>query len=189
MTETKSEQAARLFRAGLTTEGIGAEMGISRRRVDYHLACYRIDHPGKLPYRVTGRKPRVPSPASWSPERVAFLKAADVARETAASLLPQINALTPGPDRPVPYKALAGKLDRMRAKAGIEAPRRATWEEACSAVGLRFREVPKETVPTEWTGIMRGKPPNHADMVARHVAQAGQSRRAVADVYARGLVG
>lgn len=189
MTEIRSEQAARLFRDGLTTAEIGAAMGVTRRRVDYHLACYRIAHPGELPYRVTGRKPRAPLPKAWSPERVAFLKSADVARLTIADLLPEINAITPGPSRPLTKKALTAKYDRMRAAMGIENANGQTWEDACGAAGLLFDDAPEEPIPAGRRGIMTGKPPNHDELVARKVVQAAQSRHAVAEVYARGLVG
>lgn len=59
---------------------------------------------------------------------------------------------------------------------------------------LRFARVVRQSKPSTekmaYTrqGIMKGKPPNHAEMIAARVAMAARSRLAVADVGVRGLV-
>lgn len=52
--------------------------------------------------------------------------------------------------------------------------------------GLRLQVVKLAIPPRQ--GIMTGKPPNHADLIAARVAMAARSRLAVADVGVRGLV-
>lgn len=51
---------------------------------------------------------------------------------------------------------------------------------------IRFDPPPSEPIPPR-RGIMQGKPPNHAQLVAAKVAQCGQARRGVGLAFVRGL--
>ena len=56
---------------------------------------------------------------------------------------------------------------------------------AQAGAAVRLQEVVTQPPPRQ--GIMSGKPPNHAEMVAAKVAQCSQSRRAVGPAFVRGL--
>jgi hypothetical protein len=57
---------------------------------------------------------------------------------------------------------------------------------AQAGAAVRLQEVVTKPPPRE--GIMSGKPPNHADMVAARVAMSERTRCAVAILNVRGMV-
>lgn len=137
------------------------------------------------------------SVTTWSDERVAYLRAYYPTRTRGATILAALNAM-PGPT--ITYGAMGGKaayLNILRPPGLMGRPPQddsmfaasCRWEDACDAAGLRFDDIPDpDAVPPPRRGIMSGKPPNHAEMVAARVAMASQARMAVADVGVRGLV-
>jgi hypothetical protein len=60
--------------------------------------------------------------------------------------------------------------------------------DAFGAVGVLFTDIPDPDAPAPpRRGIMSGKPPNHAEMVAARVAMASQARMGVGDGFVRPL--
>jgi len=140
-------------------------------------------------------------PSNWTPERDALLcklRASDMRRP---EILARINdrfepkvTVSQMQERARTISARRGK--RVASKPdGANTGTRIRTEDAYRAMSdkfaragsaVRLQVVEIKAPPRQ--GIMRGKPPNHAEMVAAKVAMASQARMAVADVGVRGLI-
>jgi hypothetical protein len=140
-------------------------------------------------------------PSLWTPERDALL------RELRASDMPRPEILERINDGFEPTVTLSQMVERartIRAKRGepvvsnanhfAAGPRYRTDDEyrtmsdqfAQAGRDLRLQEVTFAPPPRQ--GIMSGKPPNHAEMVAARVAMSERTRTGVGEAYVRGLV-
>lgn len=190
-----------MARTGMSYRAIAAKVGVSHATVRHRLSVYREAHPDSLPYRypaVAETKRRCGSTAAWSAERDEHLANEWPLGTPWGDVLEALNAMD-GPE--LEYHTMAMRAARL----GIRRPpgtwarsldaadsifsQGCRWEDACDAAGLRFDDIPDpDASPPPRRGIMKGPPPNHAEMVAARVAMASQARMAVADVGVRGLV-
>jgi hypothetical protein len=139
-------------------------------------------------------------PSNWTPERDALLcklRASDMPRP---EILARINdgfdpkvTVSQMQERARTISARRGK--RVASKPdGANTGTRIRTDDAYRAMSDEFAragsavqlQVVEIKAPAR-QGIMRGKPPNHAEMVAAKVAQCSQSRRAVGPAFVRGL--
>ena len=190
-----------LARAGMSYRAIATQVGVSHNTVRRHIAIYREQNPESLPYRYAAveaamRYGQVGS--AWSAERDALLSEEWPQGTSWEEILAAINEME-GPE--VKYNTMAMRAAKLKLKRPAGAGGRPVtvsesifsqscrWEDACDAAGLRFDDIPDpDAAPPPRRGIMSGKPPDHAAMVAARVAMASQARMAVAEVGVRGLV-
>ena len=197
---TRNAKIIELARTGMSYREIGDAAATSFGTARRVIADYRREHPDELPYRyaATAEARKVGMSASaWSPEREEHILNEWPRGTPWRIVLAAINEM-PGPK--VEYGAMVMRAAHLKAKRPPGSGGRPTttvdfiftqscrWEDACDAIGLRFDDIPDpDAGPVGLRGIMRGKPPNHDEMVSRHVAQAAQSRLKVTDGFVRGL--